>query len=199
MNKNVQFDNFVGIYDGFYSSEYCKAMIDYLEFMDSMGKTWQRDYTTEINKSDTAVNIIEPNSISFSRDNLGPHFDTFTNTFWQECYSQYSKEYSVLQTLPQQMIYTIKVQRTKPTEGYHIWHCESSGRDMTSRMSVFLLYLNTIRDGGETEFLYTGQRIKPMEGRLLIWPASYTHTHRGNPPLGGQTKYIVTGWVEFVN
>ena len=199
MNKNVQFDNFVGIYDGFYSSEYCKAMIDYLEFMDSMDKTWQRDYTTEINKSDTSVNIIEPTSISFSRDNLGPHFDTFTNTLWNECYPQYSKEYSVLQTMPQQMIYTIKIQRTKPTEGYHIWHCESSGRGMTSRMSVFLLYLNTIRSGGETEFLYTGQRIEPVEGRLLIWPASYTHTHRGNPPLGGQTKYVVTGWIEYVN
>jgi hypothetical protein len=199
MDKNVQFDNFVGVYDGFYTSDYCKAMIDYLEYMDSMGKTWQRDYTTEVNKSDTSLNIIEPNSISFSRDNLGPHFDTFTKTFWQECYPSYSKEYSILRTLPQQMIYTIKVQRTKPTEGYHIWHCESSGRDMSSRMAVFMLYLNTIREGGETEFLYTEQRIKPVEGRLLIWPAGYTHTHRGNPPLGGQTKYVITGWVEFVN
>jgi hypothetical protein len=70
---------------------------------------------------------------------------------------------------------------------------------MNSRVSVFLMYLNSIHKGGETEFLYSGQRIEPVEGRLLIWPASYTHTHRGNPPLGGQTKYVMTGWIEYVN
>jgi len=30
----------------------------------------------------------------------------------------------------------------------------------------------------------------------LLWAAGYTHTHRGNPPLK-DTKYIITGWVEF--
>lgn len=199
MNKNVQFDDFVGIYDGFYSSEYCKAMIDYFEELDAMGKTWQRDYTTETFKSDTSTSLLDPKNISFSRDNLGDHFTTFTDIFWQECYPLYAKEFSVIKNMPQQMIYTIKVQRTKPTEGYHVWHCESGSRDMNSRLGVFLLYLNSIKKGGETEFLYTGQRIDPVEGRLLIWPSAYTHTHRGNPPLGGQTKYVITGWIEYVN
>ena len=33
----------------------------------------------------------------------------------------------------------------------------------------------------------------PIPTALLIFPASFTHTHRGNPPLGG-SKYIATSW-----
>ena len=41
-------------------------------------------------------------------------------------------------------------------------------------------------------------RIEPKVKQLLIWPAGYTHTHRGNPPLEGQKTYI-TGWFEEVD
>ena len=39
-------------------------------------------------------------------------------------------------------------------------------------------------------------RIKPEQGTLVLWPAGYTHIHRGNPPLSGE-KYIMTGWLEY--
>jgi len=59
-----------------------------------------------------------------------------------------------------------------------------------------MIYLNDVEEGGETEFLYYARRIKPTQGTLLIWPAYFTHAHRGNPPLSN-TKYIITGWIEF--
>jgi len=58
--------------------------------------------------------------------------------------------------------------------------------------------LNDVEEGGETEFLYLKKRFKPIRDRLLIFPAGFTHTHRGNPPLSGD-KYILTGWVEFMS
>jgi len=59
-----------------------------------------------------------------------------------------------------------------------------------------MLYLNDDFEGGETEFIYQKDRIKPRKNRLVIWPATYTHVHRGNPPINGD-KYIITGWVEM--
>ena len=32
-------------------------------------------------------------------------------------------------------------------------------------------------------------------GKLVIWPAYFTHTHRANPDLK-EDKYIITGWLE---
>ena len=54
-------------------------------------------------------------------------------------------------------------------------------------------YLNDEFDGGETEFLYMNKRISAKQGRIIIFPAGFTHTHRGNPPIGGE-KYIATSW-----
>ena len=59
------------------------------------------------------------------------------------------------------------------------------------------LFLNTVEEGGETEFLYQNKRLPPVQGTLALYPAGYTHTHRGNPPLKGN-KYIMTTWLEFV-
>ena len=55
------------------------------------------------------------------------------------------------------------------------------------------VYLNDDFDGVETEFLYQQRREQAVAGDVLIFPASYTHTHRGNPPLGGN-KYLATSW-----
>ena len=58
---------------------------------------------------------------------------------------------------------------------------------------AWMVCLQPAEEGGETEFLFQSKRIKLDVGSLLIWPAGYTHKHRGNPPLKGRKIYI-TGW-----
>mgnify|MGYP001174962530 CR=1 FL=1 len=88
----------------------------------------------------------------------------------------------------------IKLQKTPIGGGFHNWHCEVGGRYETSRVLVWTIYLNDLPEGeGETEFLHYGKRIQPSKGDVLIFPAYFMHTHRGNPPLT-TTKYIATGW-----
>ena len=62
-----------------------------------------------------------------------------------------------------------------------------------------MLYLNTLPENanGETEFLYQKRRLSPAENTMVIWPAGFTHPHRGNPVYGDKSKYIITGWFRY--
>lgn len=84
--------------------------------------------------------------------------------------------------------------------GYPYWHCELYPRDpgceTLHRHLLWTVYLNDEFEEGETEFLFQQRRIKPTTGTLLIAPAGFTHTHRGNRPQGGD-KFIATSWILF--
>lgn len=80
--------------------------------------------------------------------------------------------------------------------GFSIWHIEQGPGYIASRLLVWSIYLNDVDNGGETEFLYQQQKIKPKTGTLVIWPAGVTHPHRGNPPYSND-KFILTGWFEL--
>ena len=113
------------------------------------------------------------------------------------CYDKYSKEWDIIRTLNKHYISpTVRIQKTKPGQGYHVWHSDGGDIFTNRRIIVMNLYLNTVEEGGETEFLYQHKRISPEKGMMVLFPAVWTHTHRGNPPLSGD-KYIVTTWLEF--
>ena len=92
------------------------------------------------------------------------------------------------------------IQYYKPGGGFFSWHTErTTGVDPihASRHLVFMTYLNDVTDGGETEFQLQGIKVQPRKGLSLIWPADWTHTHRGITSLT-QEKFIVTGWLNFL-
>jgi hypothetical protein len=84
--------------------------------------------------------------------------------------------------------------------GYPCWHSEIYPRldqgEALHRVVLWTLYLNDGFQAGETEFLHQARRIVPKAGTLLIAPAGFTHTHRGNRPRGID-KYIATSWILF--
>ena len=89
----------------------------------------------------------------------------------------------------------MQIQRYIGDQGYYTWHHENEGGDKSNRELAFLYYLNDV-DGGETEVKYNPAKITPETGKLAIFPAYWTHKHRGNPPQDGKKKYIITGWYE---
>lgn len=95
----------------------------------------------------------------------------------------------------------INLQRYRAGEGgYPYWHCElyprDPGCDTLHRHLLWTIYLNDGFQAGETEFFHQQRKVAPRTGSLLIAPAAFTHTHRGNRPEGGD-KYIATSWVLF--
>lgn len=91
-----------------------------------------------------------------------------------------------------------KIQKTNPGGGYHIWHCENGHFYLSNRVCAWSLNLNTIppENGGAIEFFHQKFSVQPKIGTLIIFPAGYTHTHRGGFLTGDKSKYIATGWLE---
>jgi hypothetical protein len=137
-----------------------------------------------------------PKTFQLDRFINSKYLSTYNNIIGM-CLNEYGKEYEQILNYDLQQVY-LNVQKTMPKQGYHFWHCEDHGNGTTRRVLATMLYLNDNFEGGETEFLYLSKRIKPVKGRVLIWPAGFTHTHRGNPPLSGE-KYIATSWIESKN
>lgn len=86
-----------------------------------------------------------------------------------------------------------QMQRIKKGD-FYVWHSDYSSN--SDRLIAFIWYLNTIEDGigGTTDF-YFDKSIKPEEGKLLMFPATWTYMHRGAKIESDTTKYIVTGFI----
>jgi len=88
------------------------------------------------------------------------------------------------------------IQRTDPGEFYH-WHIDGGSHEFSQRQLVALWYLNDVEGpGGETEFSYQNVKVKPEDGKLILFPPFWTHEHRG-VTLEKGVKYIATTWVVF--
>jgi hypothetical protein len=94
----------------------------------------------------------------------------------------------------------INLQRyTQKKGGYHHWHSEhfphprDPSQKSLHRVLLWLLYLNDVDDGGETEFFYQNMKIKPKKGTLILAPVNFSYTHRGNIPLSND-KYVLASW-----
>jgi hypothetical protein len=90
----------------------------------------------------------------------------------------------------------VNIQKYDLKEGFFQWHTEQGNLKTSPRMLVFMTYLNTVKDKGETEWLYQKLKIKAEEGLTVIWPANWNFIHRGCPS-DKNIKYIITGWYNF--
>lgn len=189
------YENFVGVYENVLDSESCQSIIEYFESLREFNLVIGHEgYTNNIaSRKDETVFTMHPDVITLPKSH--PILQQFSEKFWI-CYEQYCKEYSILTTIKQHGFFQLRIQRTDVGGGFHNWHFENSSLESSNRLVAFMLYLNDVEEGGETEFLYLHKRYQAKAGRMLIWPATYSHTHRGNPPLSN-TKYIITAWLTY--
>ena len=195
---NYEIDNFIGTFDNVFSNEYCQSIIDHFEKLNNFHRVKKRaDVTGQPaieQQTDVYLPLLENDSSFISANEV--MLREF-NIKLQECYKLYAKKYPIIDKMGRHRLnLDVKIQKTVPGEGYHVWHCEHNGVVNGKRMFLVILYLNEVT-GGETEFLYQHKRVAPKTGRLMICPSGFTHTHRGNPPLDG-CKYILNGWIEFI-
>jgi hypothetical protein len=191
--------DFIGIYNKSVKREVCNCLIELLEEADVNGSTMaglsglkvdrQRKDSTDLNSAAIDDEL---------RGKYGTWLDDYFETL-KSCYLRYVDTYKIL-TPPKTyecVVSNYNIQRyTAGGQAYHAWHYESAHPIVCHRVLAWMTYLNNVPKGGETEFFYYKKKLKPRAGTTLIWPSSFTHTHRGLP-APDHDKYIITGWFEF--
>lgn len=146
-----------------------------------------------------------PQNIQFCKNELQLLWHTYSNKLYdllyeslKECIAYYNTKY---QSTGHKFLNFKKMhdtgfllQKYDKGIGKFTYHNDSGICNKTNshRVLTYIYYLNTIEEGGETEFFGT-QKIKPEQGKLVIFPSCWTYPHCGLVPISDD-KYIVTGW-----
>lgn len=190
---NTVHKDFIGTYVNALSKEQCEFIIQDFERHVSNNPSF-------INNGEDQFNNQKMGRLDFGifAEKCMPDVCKIVNSALNVCIGFYTEEFFSLKQINARSE-NVKIQRTPPRGGYHVWHCEAENRLSMDRVLTWMIYLNDIPDGeGETEFLWQGIRVKPKAGTCVIWPAHFTHPHRGNPVYSCD-KYIATGWYRYTD
>lgn len=173
-----EFHDFIGIFENAVDPRFCDFLVNYMdkaEFVD-----FNRNFSHVKDKQ-------------ICLDGFSPSECSQMMKYVNNCLFHYINQYTYLGNFSYVSSLCL-LQKTEPTNGYHLFHAENVNWNLNNRTMAWMVYLNDVEEGGETEFLYQKRKVKPKKGTILIWPGGYTHLHRGNPPMSD--KYIATGWYQ---
>ena len=118
-------------------------------------------------------------------------------TFMQECMAHYLEAIPAASDVP---MFGLKegysVLRYEPNQAYHAFHSDAGYPHLVARHLTTIVYLNTLEEGGDTEFKHQELKISPVAGRSIIFPAWWGYTHRSVP--SPETRYVLNGFHSFL-
>ena len=185
--------DFIGVVDGALPSNICKEIIKYIDGK-QLVQGGYGDGQIDLNYKD----VQEVRPVPFLDDGsiVSEHLTKSLNIFTSSYRNLHPGIDEICSWAPLNY-YTLK--KYDPGQGYHAVHCENSGMSNNiNRMLVWMFYFNTVTDAGGTFFPEYDRIVNAVEGRLVIWPAYWTHIHKGIVSET-QTKYIASGWYGFIN
>ena len=115
------------------------------------------------------------------------------------CYQDYVSQWSFLTNFAEKLeVGSFNLQRYQSGQHFQSTHTERTSLDTLHRLFAWMTYLNDVdaAEGGSTFFSHYDLEVQPKKGLTLIWPAEWTHAHKGNL-LNADSKYIITGWMHL--
>jgi len=198
MTKRVELDkskltpNFIGSW--VMETLICDQIIAYYEKNKSKQKQGITGHGTISLETKNRHDIsISPKELNLKSNEIFNKY--FENLF--ECYKDYNKQWPFLASIVSKLeIGRFNIGKYIKGQHFQKIHTERSSLSSLHRLLAFMTYLNDVEDGGSTYFSHYNLDIKPKKGLTIIWPAEWTHAHKGNMVNSG-SKYIITGWLTF--
>jgi prolyl 4-hydroxylase len=134
-----------------------------------------------------------PNEIKLPKNQI---FNVYLDELFK-CYRDYLIQWPFLTSFAEKVeVGSFNIQRYKTGEHFQQIHSERTSISTLHRIFAWMTYLNDVEGGGSTYFNHYDLEVQPKKGLTLIWPAEWTHSHRGNILKSG-SKYIITGWMDL--
>ena len=190
--NNPNDKNFIGIWD-INNNDLCKKIINFFEKRRDLQKLGAIGFgKNEQVKNSIDISLHPKNLKEEGFEDIKYFFD-----YLLECYEDYKTQWPFLNNnFTNLHIPSFNLQKYETGGHFKMMHCERVNIQSMHRIFAWMIYLNDVEDGGETYFDHYDLKIKPSTGKTLIWPAEWTHAHRGEV-LNKGNKYIITGWIHF--
>ena len=167
-------------------------------------KDWilTRDNVFSEQECDELINLYKPSSKFDGNDikyysflELDPNkfkYDYKINYLLEEYVRQYPE---AGKTASVWTMTTMRFKHFRPGESFYNWHSENS---MTYPYRVLALQIYLSNHNCGTEFSGYDKTIMSVKGRATLFPAYFTHTHKGHICPEKKDRYIITVYVNFV-
>ena len=175
----------------------CDELIDYFELKRNRQKAGVSGAGKNTDIKNSVDISMSPKEIKLPGNEVFEQY--FNNLF--SCYKDYTTQWPFLTKFAGNLeIGEFNLQRYHAGQHFQSLHTERASLHTLHRIFAWMTYLNDVdeEEGGSTFFSHYDLEIQPKKGLTLIWPAEWTHAHKGSL-LHADSKYIITGWMHFPN
>jgi len=194
-NYDTSLSRCIKVYPSIFCSTWCEDLVSYFESSIRIRTDDHRKQASEMQ----LIGDPRPDAIDYKNEifkKLYPLGSEYEKYLHSQCHPDYKPYDRPLTDMYSTGFRSLQIQRYKPEDsGYPAVHVES-GKEHYKKYLATIIYLNTVKEGGETIFPMAGTSISPTIGTVAIWPAGLPFYHCGLQSK--TTKYILTSWFEFM-
>lgn len=179
-----QLQSYIRVYENALPAPLCDAMVKKFE-----RDTENQSERKEGHKAFTLLNLTEAPSWKKAENTLLDITRNYMKRYEKECNAYFPERYDWES-------YRAKRYLIDQDQRFE-HHVDCFDKNSAKRFLVLFWYLNDVAEGGETAFPNLGVNVKPVKGRLLMFPPYWMYMHEGRRPIS-EPKYIIGTYLTYV-
>tara|TARA_B100001250_G_scaffold381302_1_gene373489 strand:- start:36 stop:602 length:567 start_codon:yes stop_codon:yes gene_type:complete len=186
----TELKDYIRCYDGLFEDSFCKSTIETFNSSEfSYTDREQRPSFNELNVSQRYI-AKDPKWMPVQK--------RLTNTL-MDAVDLYMSDLGVSNDFPAEYAFEehrIKMYQNNEYDQFRD-HVDVQDYNSARRFLVLFVYLNSVVEGGETNFPRLNYAVQPKCGRILVFPATWQYRHAGLKPRSDK-KYIVGSYLHYL-